>query len=192
MVPVFPLPNVWLFPSVVLPLHVFEPRYRRMIEDSLDGPGRLVLGTIVGGHEHEAAGAPPFHGIAGLGEIGRHEKLADGRFNLVLVGLARVFVQEVPSPHPYRLVEWRPAPELPVAPERADALRKRLCAALAQRAPGLPPPSASASLSHLADLLLMRIPLPHSELHAHFAELDLERRIADLLEEHETAPPPGS
>jgi len=191
VVPVFPLPNVWLFPGVVLPLHIFEPRYRRLVEDSLDGPGRLVLGTIVGGHEHEAAGAPPIHGIAGLGEIGRHEKLADGRFNLLLVGLARVFVQEVPSEHPYRLVEWQPAPEVPVAPERAPELGTRLRAALAQRAPDSPSPTATASLSHLADLLLMRIPLPHAELHAHYAELDLEQRITDLLLEHESAPPPG-
>ena len=46
VVPLFPLPQVWLFPYVVLPLHVFEERYRQMVEDSLDGPGRIVLGTI--------------------------------------------------------------------------------------------------------------------------------------------------
>ena len=191
VVPVFPLPNVWLFPSVVLPLHVFEPRYRELVEDSLDGPGRMVLGTIVEGHEHEAAGAPPFHSVAGLGEIGRHEKLADGRFNLLLVGLARVFVREVESDRPYRKVEWRPAPELSVAPERADELRTKLLAALASRAPEARQPGRGASLSHLADLLLLRIPLPHAELHAYYAELDVERRARALLEEHETAPPPG-
>lgn len=190
MVPVFPLPDVWLFPSVVLPLHIFEPRYRQMVEDSLDGPGRLVLATLVDGERSAGTEPPPFHAIAGLGEIGRHEKLPDGRFNLLLVGLARVFVREVPSTRLYRQVEWQPAPEVPVAPERAPALRARLCAALAQR--GLAAPAASASLSQLADLLLMRIPLPHAELHAHYAELDLEQRITDLLEEHETAPPPGT
>ena len=59
VVPLFPLPNLWLFPSVVLPLHVFEERYRQMIEDSLDGVGRLVLGTIQAGHELDSAGSPP-------------------------------------------------------------------------------------------------------------------------------------
>ena len=43
IVPLFPLPNVWLFPAIVLPLHVFEQRYRQMVEDCLDGPGRIVL-----------------------------------------------------------------------------------------------------------------------------------------------------
>jgi hypothetical protein len=45
--PVFPLPGVFLFPGQIMPLHVFEPRYRQMIEDSLDGPGRLVIGTVL-------------------------------------------------------------------------------------------------------------------------------------------------
>lgn len=191
VVPVFPLPNVWLFPSVVLPLHVFEPRYRQMVEDSLDGPGRLVLGTIVGGHEHEAAGAPPIHSVAGLGEIGRHEKLPDGRFNLLLVGLTRVLVNEVPSDRLYRKVEWQSAPEVPVPAARAAELRARLRTALAARAPELTAAQADVSLSHLADLLLMRIPLPHTELHAYYAELDVEQRILGLLDEHETAPPPA-
>lgn len=190
VVPVFPLANLWLFPSVVMPLHIFEPRYRQMVEDSLDGPGRLVLGTIVGGHEAESAGAPPIHTVAGLGEIGRHEKLADGRFNLLLVGLARVFVREVPSDRLYRKVEWSPAPEIPVAAEHAADLRARLLAALARRAPELATPADGFSLSHLADMLLLRIPMPHEELQAYFAELDVERRALGLLEEHETSPPP--
>ena len=188
--PLFPLPNLWLFPSVVLPLHIFEPRYRQMIEDSLDGPGRIVLGTIVAGHEDEAAGAPPIHALAGLGEIGRHEKLADGRYNILLVGLARVHVREAASDRLYRKVEARHAIERSVPARRAAALRLRLLAALKQRTPDLPEIPAGFSLSHLADMLLLRIPLPHAELNAHYAELDVERRALALLEEHDTAPPP--
>jgi Lon protease-like protein len=124
VVPMFPLPNVWLFPAVILPLHVFEQRYRQMVEDCLDGPGRIVLGTIRAGHEPDASGAPdapgtpPIYPVAGLGEIGRHERLPDGRFNLLLVGLQRVVVREAPSDRLYRKVEIQPAPEQPIPAAR--------------------------------------------------------------------------
>src|SRR5262245_4175143 len=99
-----------------------------MIEDCLDGPGRIVLGTIRGGHEREAAGAPPIHPLAGLGEIGRHEHLADGRYRILLVGLQRVFVREVPSDRLYRKVEVHPAHEIPISSERDATLRAELLA----------------------------------------------------------------
>ena len=73
VVPLFPLPNLFLFPGTVMPLHIFEPRYRQMIEDSLDGPGRLVIGTVLEGHQDQLADTPPVHEIAGLGEIA-HQK----------------------------------------------------------------------------------------------------------------------
>ena len=50
---------MWMFPYVVLPLQIFEDRYRSMVEDSLDGPGRIVLGTVMDGHEEELKGSPP-------------------------------------------------------------------------------------------------------------------------------------
>src|SRR5215468_1542148 len=104
VVPMFPLPGVFLFPGQLLPLHIFEPRYREMIGDLLDGPGRLVMGTVLPDHESELPGAPPMYPTAGLGEIGRHEHLADGRFNILLVGLSRVSIREVESERLYRKV----------------------------------------------------------------------------------------
>jgi hypothetical protein len=186
--PLFPLPNVWLFPAVILPLHVFEERYRRMIEDSLDGPGRLVLGTIQDGHEGDAAGAPPIHPLAGLGEIGRHERLPDGRFQILLVGLYRVFVRELPSEHPYRLVEYHRAEETPIAKAHEPELRRRLTAALEERleqAPKIPP---ELSTAHLADMLALRLALEHAEMNALFSELDAGRRARAVLDEHERRP----
>jgi Lon protease-like protein len=187
-VPLFPLPNVWLFPAVILPLHVFEQRYRQMIEDCLDGPGRIVLGTIRAGHEDEAAGAPPIYPLAGLGEIGRHERTPDGRFNILLVGLQRVFVREVPSPRLYRMVEYTPAPEVPIAAEREPELRARLLGALARRTDELPKIPPEFSTAHLADMLVLRLPLEHGELNGLYAELDTERRALAALSEHERRP----
>src|SRR6185436_20389622 len=110
----------------IVPLHIFEPRYRQMVEDMLDGPGRLVMGTVLEGHEGEIADAPPLYPVAGIGEIGRHEHLPDGRFNILLVGLARVRIREVESDRLYRKVETEALEEIPVAEERQRALRGEL------------------------------------------------------------------
>ena len=188
VVPLFPLPNLWLFPSVVLPLHVFEERYRQMIEDSLDGVGRLVLGTIQAGHELGADGSPPIYPVAGLGEIGRHERLEDGRFNILLVGLQRVFVREVPSERLYRKVEVRPAIETPVPTEAEAGLRADLLVALRERTADLPEIPPQFSVSHLADMLILRMPLPHDVLNGLYCELDAHKRGRLALEQHASRP----
>ncbi len=188
VVPLFPLPNVWLFPAVILPLNIFEERYRQMVEDCLDGPGRIVLGTIQAGHEGESAGAPPIYPLAGLGEIGRHERLPDGRFNVILVGLQRVVVKEVPSDRLYRKVEVLPALEVPIAEEHEPALRAELLAALTLRTKDLPEIPAEFSTAHLADMLVLRLPLAHVSLNVLFSELDTEQRARTALAEHERLP----
>lgn len=188
VVPLFPLPDLWLFPAVILPLHVFEERYRQMIEDSLDGPGRLVLGTIQAGHEDEAAGAPPIYPLAGLGEIGRHERREDGCFDILLVGLQRVHVREVPSERLYRKVEVLPAHEVPIAPEHEPELRRELLAALTARTQDLPEIPERFTTGHLADLLTLRMPLPHETLNALYGELDAEKRARAVLQEHALRP----
>src|SRR3954463_13716392 len=88
----FPLPGVVLFPHAVIPLHIFEPRYRQMTEDALDDDKLVTIvqlippGTIYSG----ALGTPPVDAVGCLGRIIRHERLSDGRFNLLLLGRKRV------------------------------------------------------------------------------------------------------
>jgi hypothetical protein len=192
----FPLPNVWLFPFVLLPVHVFEERYKRLIEDSLDGPGRLVIGTVQLGHEQSVAGSPPIYPIAGLGEIGRHERLPDGRFNVLLMGLQRVRVQELPSDRPYRMVEFEPTEEPAVAPERDPDLRERLVKSIHERTQNSPSFPPEVPISRLADLLILGIPLPHEVLNRLYCELDPSSRAELALAEHavrpRVSPPPQS
>jgi Lon protease-like protein len=188
VVPLFPLADVWLFPFFVLPLHVFEPRYRQLIEDILDGIGRLVLGTIQAGHEHEAEGSPPIYPIAGLGEIGRHERLPDGRFRILLVGLQRVFVKEVSSARLYRQVEAHPAPELPLEKREETELRAPLLAALRERMETLPEGIEKSTTSHVVDMLLLRIPLPHELMNELYQELHVARRAREALAQHALRP----
>jgi Lon protease-like protein len=189
VLPVFPLPRVWLVPYMVLPLHVFEERYKQMVEDCLDGPGRIVVATVVEDEEHAMAGSPGFHPVAGLGEIGRHEKLPDGRFNIVLVGLQRVRAREVESERLYRKVEVEPAAEIDVPREREVELRERLVEAITERADEKPMRlSPQIPAAHLADLLILRLPLPHGVLNGLYAELDAEKRAEGALAEHARRP----
>jgi len=188
-VPMFPLPGVFLFPAQVLPLHVFEPRYRQMVEDCLDGPGRIVLSTIV-----DASEPPAVLPVAGFGEIVRHERLDDGRFNLWLLGLARVRIEEVPSDRLYRRVVVQPFHEVQADPAEARDLRARLHAAAQSRLPEkltLPP---GAPTGVLTDLLLQILRLPQAMTSQIFTEQSVALRARMALEAHDRFPqsPPDS
>ena len=128
---VFPLPDVVFFPETVLPLHVFEPRYRRMVADCLAGDGRLAVAMLRPGWERNYEGRPPIHEIAGAGEILQAEALPDGRFNILLDGRMRIRVEEEepPGDRPYRVVRAQPLPDvvpgsgIPRLEERLPVLR---------------------------------------------------------------------
>lgn len=105
-VPLFPLPGVVFFPGTLLPLHIFEPRYRVMTEHVLNARKRhMVVGLISGSEPVDAFGHPPVADLMGIGEVIEHQKLPDGRYNIVLVGRARVrILEELPFDPPYRRV----------------------------------------------------------------------------------------
>jgi Lon protease-like protein len=104
-VPIFPLPDVTLFPRTLLPLHVFEARYRAMVSDALARDRRICMVRLRPGYEAAYAGKPDVYAVGGLGEIVSCERLATGRYDLVLRGEARVrIVQERPSDTLYRIV----------------------------------------------------------------------------------------
>lgn len=88
--PLFPLPRVVFFPHTLLPLHVFEARYRELTRWCLDNDWPMAVPLIQPGHENEQPGDPPIMEVAGVGRIVRHEELPDGRFNIILEGLCRV------------------------------------------------------------------------------------------------------
>ncbi len=190
VVPLFPLPNVWLFPNVVLPLRIFERRYRQMIEDSLDGPGRIVMGTVMHGHENEILGSPPVHAVGGLGEIGHHERLSDGRFNILLLGLGRVRLREVESDRLYRKVQVEPLDETPPTDEDLNPLREEVSAAVRARTQDMAELPHHVPLSQLVDFLSLRMPLPPDVMQRLYNETDVSRRARMALEEHSIRPIP--
>ncbi len=101
-VPIFPLPNVVLFPHMLLPLHIFEPRYRSMVRDVLSGGGPIVMALLRPGWETQYEGRPPIFPVGGLGRILHHTELPDGRFHVMLVGETRVRLTEIPCETEYR------------------------------------------------------------------------------------------
>jgi Lon protease-like protein len=103
--PIFPLPDVTFFPHTLLPLHVFEARYRAMVMDALARDRRLAVVKLKPGFEAAYAGKPAVHPIAGAGEIVSWERLATGRYNILVKGEWRIRVEsERPSDTLYRIV----------------------------------------------------------------------------------------
>ncbi len=106
--PIFPLPNCVLLPGGMLPLHVFEPRYRDLTRDCLAGHQLMAVARLRPGYESTYYGRPPVYDRCGVGKIICSEELPDGRFALLLRGLRRVEIaRELPADRTYRLVEAR-------------------------------------------------------------------------------------
>jgi len=101
-VPLFPLPGAILFPRSQLPLHIFEHRYREMVRDALEGPGRIGM---IQPHAPEDEGAP-LYPVGCVGEIVGVEELEDGRYNIVLLGASRFrLIEETDLETAYRNAE---------------------------------------------------------------------------------------
>jgi hypothetical protein len=126
---VFPLPDVVLFPRVVLPLHIFEPRYRAMVRDVSEQAQRLIGMTLLRGawREHYE-GCPEIFPVGCAGRMVKVEPLSDGRFNIVLHGVREFEVVDERRDRAYRqaCVRWRPAPAAPLPGAERARLRALL------------------------------------------------------------------
>jgi Lon protease-like protein len=101
---IFPLPSVVLLPGTGLPLHIFEPRYRELVTDALAGDKLFAMAQVVPGQERTPK--PELEPVLCIGTISMHEKLEDGRFELLLSGVVRArVVSELPTSKLYREVE---------------------------------------------------------------------------------------
>jgi Lon protease-like protein len=113
--PLFPLPNVVLFPHALLPLHIFEERYRALTRDILAG-GRFLAISLIAADAREGDERPSVEPVAGVGEVVMAHELPDGRFNLVVRGRARIHIdEELYSDRPYRLISASLLADLPPA-----------------------------------------------------------------------------
>jgi Lon protease-like protein len=108
-IPVFPLPGMTLFPHTHLPLHIFEPRYRALMEDTLAQPEAkhvFAMGTLLESPNEHTLGDPPVHRVAGVGRIVEYSRMPDGRYMLVLQGIGRARLGiEKPQVNGYRVFD---------------------------------------------------------------------------------------
>jgi Lon protease-like protein len=103
LIPVFPLPNVVLFPKLQLPLHIFEPRYREMVRDAIGREGLIGMALLRGDWEKDYYGNPDIYSVGCLGKIVGVTPLPDGRYNILLHGLTEYDIQEqILDATPYR------------------------------------------------------------------------------------------
>ena len=89
VIPLFPLPTTVFYPNTSLPLHIFEPRYRNMVEDALNGKGEIGMVLLKPGSESDYQGTPEIMTTGCVGKIEHHSKLPEGKYNILLSGLYR-------------------------------------------------------------------------------------------------------
>jgi Lon protease-like protein len=191
----FPLPNLVLFPSVVQPLHIFEPRYRQMMSDALDDDRLMALVLLQPGWEEEYEQRPPVYPVACLGRIFNEQRLADGRYNLLLHGLRRIRIeQELPPDRLYRQAQVQLLEEEPLnLSSEAEQLRVRLQGLLM---PVLESQGGAVDqarqlldsdlpLGMLCDIFSFALPLETGLKQELLEELHVGRRAARLLAELE-------
>ncbi len=189
-VPLFALPNIVLFPRAVLPLHVFEERYRTMTADALGGRRTMAMALLKPGWEKNYYGRPAIDHVVCLGEILNHEQLPDGKYNFLLQGVVRARIVHEHDSHPYRTVDLERLPETPVTELDLSDQRQRLTELLgtdfATFLPAAQPfeqllagPLPTADIADLiAFHLLDDVPLKQSLL----AECDVRRRVKGIVD----------
>jgi Lon protease-like protein len=179
-IPLFPLPDVVLLPGTLLPLHVFEPRYRAMVTDALAGERTIGMAMLAPGAD-AAEAAPPIHRIGTAGEIVESEALPDGRFNILLEARFRFRVIGEEPPDPYRVAHVEELATAPF-PEPGDEERQTSSAVdlfrEVARDLDLPPlPRESLSPERLVSEIALRLRYAPPELQELLETDSLPRRF---------------
>jgi uncharacterized protein len=184
LIPLFPLPDTVLFPGMPLPLHVFEPRYRKMVEDALASERTIGMVLLRPGWEADYQGRPPVYPIGCAGTMTSHERLEDGRYNIMLRGQARFRILEENDDQPYRLARVTTLPDAAGNPAELDALRQRVLDAIARAADGPASLVLQGELPHelLVNALSQSLSLPPVEKQSLLDCDTLEARYARLIE----------
>lgn len=185
---VFPLPSVVLLPGSAAPLHIFEPRYRAMVKAALETDGLFAMAQVMPGQETLVAGKPQLEEMVCVGLIGMNEALEDGRYNLVLVGVARARLRaELPGSQPYREFEAELLEDEEVEPEVDVNLRRavvelvaRLPTQVGQRVAQVASRVSGGSLADVVASTVMQDPARRFEV---LNEVDVRQRIEIVTEE---------
>ena len=193
VVRLFPLPNLVMFPHVVQPLHIFEPRYCDLLEDALAGDKLIAMVLLQPGWESNYEGRPALAPVACLGKIMAHERLPTGRHNILLRGMRRAAIRrELPPRTSFRQAEVDVLEDF--YPASNASRMAKLHREVVERARQLLPHSdelheqldellgSAASLGMLTDIFGFTLGFPSSVKQRLLAEWNVERRATLLLE----------
>ncbi len=192
-VPLFPLPNLVMFPNVMQPLHVFEPRYRALVDDCLKGDRLIAMALLKPGWEDDYDGCPPIHSIGCLGRVATFHRFDDGRYNLLLIGVSRIQINyELDTPEMFRRVNVELLSDLAIvvdATERTE-VRRRLVDQFRRILPSMPEARGQLeqlleedlSLDVLTDIVGYTLKLGLDAKMQLLAELDSTQRARMLIE----------
>jgi uncharacterized protein len=188
LIPLFPLPNVVLFPGVYLPLHIFEPRYRAMVGDALETDRQIGMVLLKPGYESDYEGRPPIFSIGCAGVITYHERLRDGRYHIVLQGTERFRIEREDPSRAYRLADVEALAEGTEDPLELHSVRQRLEALIAKvtdrkhRELSVPASMSDVDLVHALAQYLDLAPLEKQALLELEGVMKRATALADLIE----------
>jgi hypothetical protein len=190
LLPLFPLPNVVLFPGVFLPLHIFEPRYRAMVTDAVASDRMIGMVLLRPGWQGDYEGRPPVYPMGCSGLLTHIEQLSDGRFNVVLRGVERFRILEEDHGRSYRRAYVEPVLERTPSGDDRAAVR-----GLRSKLESLLSPAIERSWSHhdaripsgmgdedLVNTLAQYLELEPLEKQALLEERSLRTRAESLVE----------
>ncbi|MDH3717054.1 MAG: LON peptidase substrate-binding domain-containing protein [Planctomycetota bacterium] len=194
---VFPLPQLVMFPSNVQPLHIFESRYREMLEDALHGDRLIALATLEPGYEADYYSRPPIAKNVCLGHVAHHERTEQGTYNIVLVGLWRARIQEEILPvRSFRRARVEMVKEQPAEAAAAvtQQLGRDLTARLATSVPATEKlvdefSQGNLSLGALTDIMAFHLPFDLKFKLTLLSEADALQRAKMLLAQLPHLPP---
>ena len=184
----FPLPGVVLFPHAVLPLHIFEPRYRQMTEDALATDRLIAIVQMKPPDQWSRGDEPELESVGCLGRIFKHERLPDGRFNFLLLGRKRIRLdREIANGKLYRSSRVTIIEE-EEADAKTEAHRRELVNQFRQAHRGEVDPDLDSlfdtdlPLGVLADIITQALGLPGATKQWFLAEPSVARRVMALME----------
>jgi Lon protease-like protein len=200
---VFPLPNLVVFPHVMQPLHIFEPRYRALLEEAVEDDHLIAMGLLAPGWEQQSEGRPTLRTTACLCRVATYQRTDKGTYNVLLLGVRRLkLVRELPPKKLFRVVESELLDDsVPgdASPDEVNEIQQRLLAGFKRSLPKLPDAfeqldkllGSQITLGMLADIVAYTINLDLERKVQLLGECDVLRRAELLLEVIEGRPAGG-
>ena len=195
----FPLPDLVMFPHVMQPLRIFEPRYRDLLNDALDSDGLIAMSVLSPGRKSKGTDSPPLLPYACLGKVVTHQRQDDGQYHVLLLGMRRVRIErELPRLRTFREAEVTLVDDFCYSEN--DNERAALQTALTEQFQECLPDDQSSSpgvrallstgvpLGVLTDLVSFAVPMELETKCELLAENDIDRRATTLLDALEHFP----